>query len=235
MWLPDRSSREPTTSRRRVRADVRADESEPVESEPGDEETDEVSDDADASVDEHDGDEEFPALDEWETAFEEFDRCITEQLPAVADGGWIESGELPDPGEWDKAFEDLFGGSVTVFSPGGEDGDLTLLDFGDGDGTITITQTDGTISVSTDGDVDTVEAGFPDLGDLGDLDLGDLDLGDLDLGDVEFDTEVGTAFESCASLLPTDGIFDMVGEFVGDLGDLGDFGDWGDVGGAEDE
>ena len=87
----------------------------------------------------------------------------------------IHSGELPDIGDWDTAFEDLLGGSVTVFSPGAEDGDLTLLDFGEGDGTITITQTDGEINVSTDGDVESVDAGLLDLAELPDIaDLADI-------------------------------------------------------------
>ena len=202
--------------------------SEPVDEPVNDESDDDASDDADPSDVEpdggHVGDWEFPALDELETAFEEFDQCLAEQLPDFEDGGWmdIESGELPDIGDWDKEFEDLLGGSVTVFSPGAEDGDLTLLDFGDGDGTITITKTDGTISVNTDGDIETVDAGLPNLGNMGDFDLPDFEF--------EPDPEVDAAFESCSSLLPGDGMFDMVGELVGEF-----VGDFGHGTGAEDE
>jgi hypothetical protein len=193
----------------------------PIDDDPIDEadSDDDASDDGDMSDDdEHNGDWGLPALDELTTSFEEFQQCLAAQLPDLEDGGWLdlEGGELPDIGDWDQEFEDLLGGSVTVFSPGAEDGDLTLLDFGDGDGTITISQTDGMITVSTDGDVETVDAGMPDLSDL---DLSDFDLSDFDLSNFEFepDPEVGAAFENCASLLPGDGIFDMVGELVGDF------------------
>lgn len=192
------------------------DEDDPLDEEDSDED---APDDADSSDDaEHNSDWEFPELDELKTSFDEFDQCLAEQLPDLQDGGWldIESGELPDIGDWDKEFEDLLGGAVTVFSPGAETGDLTLLDFGEGDGTITITQTDGEINVSTDGDVEAVDGGLPDLSDI---DLSDLDLPDFDLPDFEFEPnpEFDAAFETCAALLPGDGMFDMVGEFVGDF------------------
>lgn len=194
-------------------------EDEQVDTDPADQPIDNDSDDeADSSDDEHDGDWKFPALDELQTSFSEFEQCLAEQLPDLEDGGWmdIDSGELPDIGDWDTAFEDLLGGSVTVFAPGAADGDLTLLDFGDGDGTITITQTDGEIVVSTDGDVDTVDAGLLDLAELPDI----ADLADLtDLADFEFepDPEVEAAFEDCVSTLPGNGMFDMVGDLVGDF------------------
>ncbi len=185
--------------------------------------------------DEHDGDGtwDMPSLDELDAAFEDFDACLSEQLPDVVGGGWsdVEGGEFPDLEQWTEEFEDLLGGMVTVFSPGADGGDLTLLEFGEGDGTITITQTDGEITVSTDGDVADLETSLPDLGDLdlGDLDLGDLDLGDFDLGDFDLgdfdlgdmgfepDPEFTAALEECTALLPGGGIFDMIGEFVDDF------------------
>ena len=200
------------------------DEAEPVENEPVDADAadqpvgNDSDDQADSSDDDHDGDWEFPAFDELEASFSEFEQCLAEQLPDLEDGGWmdIDSGQLPDIGDWDTAFEDLLGGSVTVFAPGAEDGDLTLLDFGEGDGTITVTQTDGEIVINTDGDVDTIDAGLPELPDIADL----ADIADLtDLADFEFepDPEVEAAFESCTSLLPGGGMLDMVGDFVADF------------------
>ena len=191
----------------------------PVEAEPVDQPVgNDSDDDADSS---DDGDWEFPALDELKMSFSEFEQCLAKQLPDLEDGGWmdIDSGELPDIGDWDTAFEDLLGGSVTVFSPGAEDGDLTLLDFGDGDGTITITQTGGEITISTDGDVESVDAGLLDLAELSDIaDLADI--ADLtELADFEFepDPDVEAAFENCASLLPGDGMLDMVGDVIGEF------------------
>jgi hypothetical protein len=191
----------------------------PVDDDTADEpDDDDQADDAgvdEAEDDEHDGvsDEDegvwdMPELDDLKSAFEEFENCLSEQLPDLEDGGWLDfdGGELPEDGNWDDAFDDLLGGSVTVFSPGADGGDLTLLDLGEGDGTVTITQTGGEITVVTEGDVQSVDAKLPAMPDF-------------DLPDIGFepDPDVDAAFESCASLLPADGIFDMVGEFVGDF------------------
>ena len=113
---------------------------------------------------------------------------------SAADGSTSRAANSPTSIGWAEEFDDLLGGTVTVFTPGADDGDLTLLDFGEGDGTITITQTDGEISLSIDGDVEKLETSLPDLGDfdLGDIDLGDIDLGDFDLGDFDLgDLDLG--------------------------------------------
>lgn len=92
-------------------------------------------------------------------------------------------GEL-DLGELDfDAFDDgvrLFGAggsSIVVVGPDG----VRLIDLGDGDGTVTIEQVDGELSIEVDGDARVSE--LPDIEQwLGQLDLGQLDLGRLDLG-----------------------------------------------------
>ncbi len=150
-----------------------------------DEPVDETIDDERAGA----GISDMPSLDELDAAFEDFDECLSEQLPDLVGGGWldVDGSELPDLDRLGEEFDELLAGAVTVFTPGAEDGDLTLLEFGEGDGTITITQTDGEISLSVDGDVEKLETSLPDLGDfdLGDFDLGDFDLGDFDLGDFD--------------------------------------------------
>jgi hypothetical protein len=171
-----------------------------------------------------DGTWDMPSLDELDTAFEDFEACLSEQLPDLVGGGWhdVDGGELPDIGQLGEAFDELLGGTVTVFTPGAEDGDLTLLDFGEGDGTITITQTDGEITLSIDGDVENLETSLPDLGDLdlGDLDLGDFDLGDFDLGDLDLgDLDLGDIDLGDIDL----GDIDLGDIDLGDI-DLGDTG-----------
>jgi len=70
---------------------------------------------------------------------------------------------------------DVFGNgdTVTVTGPDG----VSLLTFGDGDGSVTITKKDGAISISSDGDVQRSDLGGPDaslpvpsLPDMPDLD-----------------------------------------------------------------
>lgn len=186
-------------------------------------------------------DDRLPDVDEWfdldelNTAFDEFHACLSDNLPDLRDGGWIDveidGEELPNlddlgdfdfgdfdfgdfDDDWGTVLGDLVGGSVTVFSPGSAD-DLTFLDFGDGDGTITITQTDGEIEISTDGDVSTVDADLP-------FDMTDIDGSELPDIDIEPDPEFDAAFEECSALLPDGGIFDMVGEVMNVFDDLQD-------------
>jgi hypothetical protein len=190
-------------------ADEDAADDDPADEEPVDEEP--ADDDRNHPWPDHaDGEWEFPDLgelgelidfDELGTAFEEFDACLSEQLPDLEDGGWIDidGEEWPEIGDWDATFDDLVGGSVTVFAPGADGQDLTFLDFGEGDGTITITQTDGEIDVSTEGDVESIDAALP------------VDLPDFD---IEPDPEFDAALEECEALLPDGGIFEMVGDLM---------------------
>lgn len=83
------------------------------------------------------------------------------------------------------------GSTITVVGPDG----VEIVDLGEGDATVTIDQTDGELTIETDGDATVSE--LPDFGQLlpG---LGDLDLEDLDGEDwsdrLPFDPE---AIESC--------------------------------------
>ncbi len=58
---------------------------------------------------------------------------------------------------------DVFGsgGQITVTGPNG----LTVLDFGDGDGSVTITKKDGEITISSEGDVQENDLTAPDFSD----------------------------------------------------------------------
>jgi hypothetical protein len=64
------------------------------------------------------------------------------------------------PGDAGLPSFDVFGNgdTVTVTGPNG----VSLLTFGDGDGSITITKKDGEISISSDGDVQQSDLGAPD-------------------------------------------------------------------------
>ncbi len=96
--------------------------------------------------------------------------------------------ELPDfATEFDG---DLFmgpdGNHITVLGPDG----VQIIDLGDGDATVTITQNDGELEITTDGDATVTEPAdlFGDLlGAFPELD-GDLDLSQL-LDDLPFDLE----------------------------------------------
>ena len=88
----------------------------------------------------------------------------------LGDLGGIEQciGDLPfdidlnaAPGDLALPGFDIFGDgeTVTVTGPNG----LTLLTFGDGDGSITITKKDGEITISSDGDVQESDLAAPDM------------------------------------------------------------------------
>lgn len=139
-----------------------------------------------------------------------FDEEFEQRMEEFLDG--LDLSELGELGELD-ALDDgvrIFGSGGSTVTVVGPDG-VEIIDLGDGDATITIEQTDGELTIETEGDATIVE--LPDLGqllpDLGELDLGELDLGELDLGDLEdwgdrlpFDPE---AIESClGDLAPTD-------------------------------
>lgn len=82
------------------------------------------------------------------------------------------------------------GSTITVVGPDG----VEIIDLGEGDATVTIEQSDGELTIETDGDATVAE--LPDVGqllpglgelDLGELDLGELDLGELDLGELDLE------------------------------------------------
>jgi hypothetical protein len=168
------------------------------------------ADDASVDDDGHPGPWDLPALDELGAAFEDFETCLSEQFPDLMDGGWLGQDADASPDAGDQKFDELLDGTVTVFSPGAEGGALEVLDFGEGDGTITITRRDGEITVSTEGDVESLDAAMPDLSDL--------DVSDLDLSDLRPDPAFDAALEECAAVLPGGGIFDMIGDIVGEFG-----------------
>ncbi len=163
------------------------------------------ADDASVDDDGHPGPWDLPALDELGAAFEDFETCLSEQFPDLMDGGWLGHDADASPDAGDQMFDELLDGTVTVFSPGAEGGALEVLDFGEGDGTITITRRDGEITVSTEGDVESLDAAMPDLSDL-------------DLSDLRPDPAFDAALEECAAVLPGGGIFDMIGDIVGEFG-----------------
>lgn len=125
-------------------------------------------------------DEELAQLDEQFSAYE---ACLDEQLGDVF-------GDFGDFDEWTST------GSVVVEMPG-EDGSplggFSVYDFGDGDGSVTVTKSGGTITVTSDGDVTT------------------FDESDLKTEFEEGANEWKAAHDACADLLPSDvAIFDQV-------------------------
>ncbi len=103
-------------------------------------------------------------------AFEEYEQCLDEQL-----------GELGI-----EFVDEPYHGSVVVE---GVD-DVEFFDFGDGDGTVTITKVGDAITTSTDGDVTVV------------------DLDALDAEWEEHEAAWDQAHEACESLLPEDAFID---------------------------
>jgi len=149
-------------------------------------------------------------LGEFGTSFEEFDECMANELPdleaRVDDvfGDFDDAlGDLLESGEWDAALGELLGDSVTVFDADSDDL-LTVLDFGDGDGSITITRTDGAIEINTSGDVVTIDDGLS------------FEMPDFQMPEFESDPEVEAALEECEALLPDGGLFDIIGDVLGD-------------------
>jgi len=156
---------------------------------------------------------------------DQFERCFSFEIPDFVDDTLDHVEELPDIG-WDHALDELLGRSVTVVDPS-TDELLRLFEFGDGDGTITVTQKDGKIEVTTDGDVETVdpELSFelPDLG-LGthggddtdgadgadDPDDADADAGDEAANPDDAEDAEDAAPEDCELTLPDGGFLDGI-------------------------
>ena len=117
-----------------------------------------------------------------------FDDDFAQRMEEFLDGlPWDELGDLDldlDGLDLDDGVR-IFGSGgsmITVVGPGG----VELIDLGEGDATVTIEQTDGELTIETDGDVTVSD--LPDLGELfsefGELDLDELDLGALGLGEL---------------------------------------------------
>lgn len=149
--------------------------------------------------------------DDFVAQVEAYDACLAEQLPEVfGDGGLL---DVPFTG-WN--------GTVTVSGPGVDDGafadDLggfTLVEFGDGDGSVTITKTGDDISVTTSGDATTV-----DMSKVGD---------EFDAAWDQYGEQIKAAEQACRDLLPDIGAIDV------DLGELDELIDLGELGPKIDE
>ena len=149
----------------------------------------------------------------FEDAFRAFDTCLADAgvgFPDVLDGVFPDvldglfEGEFDGvfKGEFDGLFEGEFedefpvdlGAIVSVMN-----GDsLSVAEFGDGDGTVTITKTGDEISVSSTGDVTVDDIDF-------DIDGMELDGFDLDLGELGEEFQAfEDALSSCEESLPED-------------------------------
>jgi len=110
-------------------------------------------------------------------SFDQFAECVG--LPSLLDGpmfGDLPMGDLPT-GEFPPGHMGGFGldgTHVTVIGPDG----LSVVELGDGDGSVTITQKDGEVTIDTDGSA-TVQEMQDLLGAIGLPDLGSLDLEQL--------------------------------------------------------
>ncbi|MFK8023506.1 MAG: hypothetical protein AB8G26_06030 [Ilumatobacter sp.] len=116
--------------------------------------------------------------------FAAYDDCLSAALPDLfavgetTEMGEIAAMEIPD--------------SVALYA----NNDVSFYDFGDGDGEITLTKTNGAITVAVDGDV--IE--FDDSS----FDMAEFDAEFEPEFGPEFDAEFDAAHEGCADLLPDD-------------------------------
>ncbi len=123
-----------------------------------------------------------PELDEFIAGAEEFGACITGQI------------DLPT--------HDADGGPLVIVADPSGDGDLQIIEFGEGDGSITIERSGDDITVDTDGDI-TATTGDDIVASLDDL-----------------FADLGTAFEACEGSLPP---IPPLGDIFGDIPGLEDF------------
>ncbi len=146
--------------------------------------------------------------------FEEFEACISEQLGGLdVFGGFDvigENGVIP-PFEKleDFDFDMLEGFEIPsgVFVEAG--GDTGFYEFGDDDGTITITKSGDDVSVSSDGDVSVQTFELPDFGADGDFSFPEI----TPEQKAELDSTWETVENACGDLLPDDffgGVLDGV-------------------------
>jgi hypothetical protein len=189
--------------------------------------------DGEITIDTGDGDPIVIDLGELDRSLEEFQECTgLPDLGSRLDAGPWADGRLDevfgDLGgsleEWFSEIEDdlqvpdLSGGDVTFGADGnqitvlGPDG-VTVIDLGEGDSSVTITQEDGEIDISTDGDatvqdlssifeeLDTGEFELPPLEDLQELIPEDLFEQLPDLGELPFDLPDPDVIEECLAEL----------------------------------
>ncbi len=191
--------------------------------------------DDDADDDDDDDDDDDPTT-KFEDAFKDFDTCLADTgvgFPGALDG--IFEGEFDGPftgeiegffeGEFDGEFGDKFPGDLGAIVSVMDGDSLSIAEFGDGDGTVTITKSGDDISVSSTGDVTVDDIDF----DIDGMELDgfafDLELGELDEEFQAFED----ALSSCEESLPDDlldGGFFFGG---GNVFEGGDF-DWDDFG-----
>ena len=163
---------------------------------------------------------------EIKAQFEAFDACISKQLGDTdLFGGFDVIGEDGVIPPFEK-FEDFDFGLPGDFEiPAGvfvEAGDDTgFYEFGDGDGTITITKSGDDISVSSDGDVSVQSFELPEFGADGDFSFPELtpeQQAELDATWGEIDTKWEAADSACGDLVPEDILGGMLdGVFSGGL------------------
>ncbi len=209
---------DPTTSTEVPDTDVPSDDT----TEPTTEETDGESDEEQADWDKADWIDLGGLFDldpEVAAQFEELEACISEQLGDLDLFGGLdvfgEDGVIP-PFEkledFDFDFDMLDGFEIPsgVFVEAGDD--TGFYEFGDGDGTITITKSGDDVSVSSDGDVNVQNFELPDFGADGDFSFPELtpeQEAELDSKWAEIDNKWQAADAACGDLLP-DGILDGV-------------------------
>lgn len=146
-------------------------------------------------------DADLPTDEDWA----DYDACVNAAFAAAGidvETDVFEAGE----GEFVEGMEGIavmdFGPAVSVMN--GDD--LTFADFGEGDGSITITKTGDDISVTSDGDVTVEEVDFEELSGDFDIDLLEGELADgefevLDIDDEAF-AEIDDALAGCDDKLP---------------------------------
>lgn len=139
---------------------------------------------------------ELPGDEDWA----DYDACVNAALEAAGIDFETEVFELSD----DEIMEDMNGVVAMDFGPAVSvmDGDdLTFADFGDGDGSITITKTGDDISVTSDGDVTVEEVDIESAIAEFDGELGEGEIEMFDIDDEAF-AEIDNALAGCDDKLP---------------------------------
>ena len=168
---------------------------------------------------------------EVEAQFEEFGTCIAEQLgdgdlfggfDVLGEEVFGDDGILPSFEDFDFGRPGDFEIPAGVFVEAGDD--TGFYEFGDGDGTITITKSGDDISVSTDGDVDAKTFELPDFGKDGEFPFPEITAeqqADLDAKWADIEAKWEAADTACGDLLPDDVLDGMLdGVFSSELFDF---------------